>query len=51
MPTACGGRPDLASPEKGGEFFETEVTGFSRFLVALSKTPWHPRFPYAPETP
>lgn len=49
MPAACGGRPDLATAEKGKEFFEADVTGFSRFLVALSEAPWHPRFPYAAE--
>jgi creatinine amidohydrolase len=49
MPAACGGRPDLATPEKGEEFFEADVTGFSRFLVALSQAPWHSRFPYEAE--
>lgn len=49
MPAACAGRPDLATPEKGQEFFEEDVAGFARFLAALSHAPWHSRFPYAAE--
>lgn len=48
MPASCGGRPDLATPEKGRQFFEADVAGFSKFLISLSETPWHPQFPYSP---
>lgn len=47
MPGSFAGRPDLSSGEKGKRFFEADVAGFSKFLVELSRAPWHPRFPYA----
>ena len=47
MPESCGGRPDLATAEKGRQFFEADVDGLSDFLIELSRAPWHPRFPYA----
>jgi creatinine amidohydrolase len=47
MPASCGGRPDLATEEKGREYFEDCVRGFADFLVELSAAPWHPRFPYS----
>lgn len=47
MPQSCGGRPDLATAEKGQRFFEADVAGLAKFLVELSRARWHPRFPYA----
>ena len=49
MPTSCGGRPDLASAEKGEHFLEASAAGLARFLEELSKAPWHRSFPYPPE--
>lgn len=46
MPSSCGGRPDLATPEKGREFFAADTNALAKFLVELSLAPWHPRFPY-----
>lgn len=51
MPASCGGRPDLATPEKGRQFFEADAACFSKFLIELSQAPWHPRFPYSVEPP
>jgi creatinine amidohydrolase len=47
MPSSCGGRPDLATQEKGRQFLEECAKGFADFLVELSSAPWHPRFPYS----
>lgn len=46
MPSSSGGRPDEASAEKGGEFFNECVRGFADFLLELNNAPWTPRFPY-----
>jgi len=48
MPAACGGRPDLATAEKGRLFVERAIPAFAKFLVNLSREPWHARFPYSP---
>lgn len=47
MPSSCGGRPDLASAEKGAAFHAACVAGLSGFLLELSRAAWHPSFPYA----
>lgn len=47
MPSSCGGRPDLATAEKGRDFFEHCAERFADFLLELSSAPWHPRFPYS----
>lgn len=46
LPESCGGRPDMASAEKGKQFFDASVKGLAKFLAELSRAPWHPDFPY-----
>jgi len=48
MPESFSGEPNLSTAEKGREFFEADVAGLAKFLIDLSRAPWHPRFPYAP---
>lgn len=48
MPESFAGEPNLSTAEKGREFFEADVAGLAKFLIELSRSPWHPRFPYAP---
>jgi len=49
MPESCGGRPDEATAEKGRRFAQNDAAGLADFLVTLSRSPWHPGFPY-PQT-
>jgi len=46
MPESCGGRPDEATVEKGRHFAQADAAGLADFLVTLSRSPWHPGFPY-----
>lgn len=46
MPPAFAGRPDLATAEKGEQYFRDTTAGFARFLTELSLEPWTPHFPY-----
>lgn len=50
MPESFAGRPDHSTPEKGAAFFEACAGGMERFLIELAEAPWHPGFPYPPET-
>jgi creatinine amidohydrolase len=46
MPKSYSGRPDQASAEAGERCFNASAAGMAAFLVDLSRTPWHPGFPY-----
>lgn len=50
MPEAYGGNPNDSSAEKGGKFYETCTERLSDFLLELSRSPWHPNFPYPPDS-
>ena len=49
VPDAAGGRPQDATAEKGEAIIERGADALADFLLRLSNTPWHPKFPYAPE--
>jgi creatinine amidohydrolase len=49
MPESFAGEPNRSSAEKGRDFFEADVAGLAKFLIDLSRAPWHPHFPYAPQ--
>ena len=49
MPESFAGEPNRSSAEKGRDFFEADVAELAKFLIDLSRAPWHPHFPYAPQ--
>ena len=46
MPESYSGHPEQASAEAGERCFNASAEGMAGFLVELSRTPWHPGFPY-----
>jgi creatinine amidohydrolase len=49
VPMAGGGETRKASAEKGRIIIDSSADGLADFLVELSRAPWNPDFPYAPE--
>ena len=43
------GNPERASADKGRQFLDACAGGMARFLVDLSREPWHEKFPYPAE--
>lgn len=50
MPNAAGGPTEHATAELGRARVESGIEGLSALLLDLSKSPWHPDFPYAPRS-
>jgi creatinine amidohydrolase len=48
-PLSGGGDARKATAEKGRALMDSAVDKCVKLLVELSRTPWHPEFPYAPK--
>ena len=48
LPLSAGGDTRQSSAEKGRAVIESGAENLARLLLELSKTPWHPEFPYPP---
>lgn len=48
VPAAAGGDTRASSAAKGKAMFEAGAAGLARFLVELSREPWHDLFPLPP---
>jgi len=50
MSESYSGNPELASSEKGRQFLDICAAGMAKFLIELSREPWHEQFPYPPQS-